>query len=349
MIKKAVAKPAYNYPEIALHHLQRLTDDTGLIQHAKYIIPAREHGYCTDDNARALIFITKYFKQYHDTEALKLFETYLSFLYHSIKPDKTVYNFMDYNRNWQNGEPKNDALGRVIWAFGTVLADCPDQDYIPMIKEFFNDISNHIPSIPPRSKCYAILGLAEYLKRFPQDSRATAILINAVETLKKHFNDSASQDWQWFEAVLSYANAIMPAAMYTAAITLKNQTYLDIARRSCDFMLKHTYIDGHFSFIGSNGWHTKGQNRAQFDQQPIEAAYTVIMLKKAYQATNNDNYLELQKKAFEWFLGENDLHIPLYDERTKGCRDGLCDHGANLNQGAESTLSFLLARLLLIL
>ncbi|HBG26568.1 MAG TPA: hypothetical protein DDX75_05690 [Phycisphaerales bacterium] len=331
-----------------MEHLQRLTDDTGIIQHAKYIIPARQHGYCTDDNARALIFITKYYKQNPRPEALKLFEIYLSFLYHAIKPDKTVFNFMDYNRNWQDGEPANDSIGRVIWALGTVIADCPNEDYIPMIKEFFTDISSHISSIPPRSKCYAIIGLAEFLKKFPNDTQMKDLLKNAANTIASHFNDSATSDWQWFEEILSYANAIMPAAMYTAALTLNNQNYLDIAERSCSFMLEHTYKDGHFSFVGSNGWHTKGQIRAQFDQQPIEAAYTVIMLTKAYQATNNKKYPELQKKAFEWFLGENDIKTPLYDPVTKGCRDGICEYGVNINQGAESTLSFLLARLFLI-
>lgn len=335
-------------PKLDIEHLQRLTDDTGIIQHAKYIIPDRQTGYCTDDNARALIFITKYYKSHPQPEILRLFEIYLSFLYHSIKPDKTVYNFMDYDRKWKEQEPANDALGRVIWALGTVIAETPKDEYIPMLKEFFYDTSNHLPSLPPRSKCYAILGLAEYLKRFPDDTRSIDLLKNAANTLKNHFYDSASADWQWFEEILSYANSIMPAAMYTAAATFDNKTYLDIAERSCAFILEHSYKESHFSFVGSNGWHTKGQVRAQFDQQPIEAAYTVIMLAKAYEATKNKKYISLQKKSFEWFLGDNDINKPLYDPKTKGCCDGISEKGVNINQGAESTLSYLLAQLFLI-
>lgn len=334
-------------PELSIEHLQRLTDDTGLLQHAKYVIADRKHGYCTDDNARALIVMAKYYKIQPGQEALRLFEIYLSFLYHSLKPDKTVYNFMDYNRKWITGEPQHDGLGRAIWAFGYIIADCPNDDYIPMIKEFFNDTCNHIPTMSPRGKAYSILGLSEYLKKFPEDRRAKDLLKVAADTLCSHFKDSSTDDWHWYEEIISYANAIMPSAMYEAAKILKNKNYLDIAHQSCDFMIKHTYNGKHFSFIGSNGWHAKGKDRAKFDQQPIEAAYTVIMLAKAYQATKDKKYLELQRKAFNWFLGKNDVNTPLYDSKTKGCRDGIGASGVNINQGAESTLSFMLARLFL--
>jgi len=348
MPKKAVIKAAYKYPELSLEHLQRLTDDTGLFQHAKYIIPDRQNGYCTDDNARALVVIVKYYKSHLQPKILRLFEIYLSFLYHSVKHDKTVYNFLEYDRRWRINEPSADALGRVIWAFGSVIADCPNDSYIHIVKEFFNNATNHINSIPPRSQCYAILGLSEFLKKFPQDQRAIELMTNTADTLVKHYNDIASDNWQWFENILSYANAIIPAALYLSATFLKNKIYLDVAEKTCKFLLDNTFNGKYFSFIGSNGWYPKNKKRAKFEQQPIEAADTVIMLAKAYQATKNKKYLTLQQKAFNWFLGENDINKPLYDTNTKGCCDGLSKDGININQGAESIISLLLAQLFLL-
>jgi uncharacterized protein YyaL (SSP411 family) len=346
MSKKASKK--FKLPKPSLEHLKRLTDDTGLLQHAKYIIPDRRNGYCTDDNARAIVAMTKYYKQYPEPEALKLFETYLAFLYHALKPNGTVYNFLDYNRKWRIGESQHDALGRTVWAFGSVIASPPNQDYIPVIKEFFYDTARHIPSMPPRSIAYSILGLSECLNKFPNDNQAIKSLTTAAESLVKSYNKYSSADWDWFEEILSYANTILPAAMYAAAKILNNRTYLSIAEKTCSFLFDNTFNGKHFSFIGSNGWYRKGKKRAQFDQQPIEAADTVIMLANAYQATKNKKYLTLQKKALGWFFGENDIHTPLYDAKTKGCCDGLGADGVNINQGAESIVSFLLARLCLI-
>jgi uncharacterized protein YyaL (SSP411 family) len=328
-----------------LEHLKRLTDDAGLMQHAKYIIPDRLNGYCTDDNARALIVISKYLKNHNDPAAKKLFDIYLAFLYHSLKPDKTVHNFLDYNRNWRIDEPQYDTLGRTIWAFGTVIASHPNNDYIPFIKEFFCDTSNHIPSMPPRGMAYSVFGLSELLNKFPEDRRAIELLNIAADSLVKNYNDNSSPAWDWFEDILTYANANMPAAMYAAAKILNNRTYLNIAEKTCSFLLANTFNGKNFSFIGSNGWYPKDKKRAQFEQQPIEASTTVIMLANAYQATKNKKYLTLQKKAFGWFFGENDINTPLYDAKTKGCCDGLGADGVNVNQGAESVISFLLALL----
>jgi len=347
MSKKA-SKKKLKSPKPSLEHLCQLTDDTGILQHAKYIIPDRQNGYCTDDNARALIVVSRYLKSYPDPQARKLFDIYLAFLYHALKPDKTVYNFLDYSRKWRTGESEYDALGRTIWAFGTIIATPPNDDYIPIIKEFYEDTSKHIPSLPLRGTAYSIFGISEFLKKFPNDSQSIKLLNTAADILAKNYNECSSAKWDWFEELLSYANTIMPAAMYAAAKILNNPKYLNIAEKTCSFLLENTYNGRHFSFIGSNGWHPKGKKRAQFDQQPIEAADTVIMLANAYRATKNKKYLLLQKKAFGWFFGENDINMPLYDPETKGCCDGLGADGVNINQGAESIVSFLLARLSLI-
>lgn len=346
MAKKASKKFKPSKP--SLEHLCRLTDDTGILQHAKYIIPDRQNGYCTDDNARALIVVSKYIKSHPEPQAKKIFDIYLAFLYHALKPDKTVRNFLDYDRKWRTGETEHDALGRAIWAFGSAIASPPNNDYIPIIKEFFYDTSNHIPSLPLRGTAYAMFGLAELLKKFPDDGQSIKLLNTAADILLKHYNKHSSAGWDWFEESLSYANAIMPAAMYAAAKILNNPEYLDIAEKTCSFLLENTFNDRHFSFIGSNGWYPKDKKRAQFDQQPIEAADTVIMLANAYSATKNKKYLALQQKAFGWYFGENDTHTPLYDRQTGGCCDGLGADGVNINQGAESIASFLIAQLSLI-
>ena len=343
MSKKASKK--FKLPKPSLEHLKRLTDDTGLLQHAKYIIPDHRNGYCTDDNARALIVVAKYLKRYHDQQAKKLLDIYLAFLYHALKPDKTVYNFLDYSRKWRVSESQHDALGRTVWAFGSIIAAPPNQDYNPVIKEFLYDTAKHIPSMPPRSIAYSILGMSECLNKFPNDRQTIELLTDAAELLVKNYNKYSSSNWDWLEDILSYANAIVPAAMFAAAKILNNRTYFNIAEKTCAFLLKNTFNGRHFSFIGSNGWYPKGKKRAQFNQQPIEASTTVIMLANAYQTTKNKKYLTLQKKAFGWFFGENDIHTPLYDAKTKGCCDGLGEGGVNINQGAESTVSFLLALL----
>jgi hypothetical protein len=147
--------------------------------------------------------------------------------------------------------------------------------------------------------------------------------------------------WPWFEDILTYDNAVLPHALFVAGMTLENSKYRQVAQKTCEFLLANTFDGEHFTFIGCNGWYERGGARASFDQQPLEAGGTVMMLRAAYDATANSRFLTMQRKAFDWFLGENDLHLPLYDFRTKGCCDALMAGGVNLNQGAESMVSFL--------
>lgn len=342
-----VARPTsiLELPEPPLGHLKRLTDDTGLLQHANFIIPNRRHGYCTDDNARAALVMLKYYKLYAEPEALRLFEVYLSFIIHAQNPDGTVHNFMDFNRNWWINEPPCDALGRVLWAFGAAIATPPSPNYLSIIKHCFDTSAHLIPRLSLRQKAYAIFGLADYLKQFPGASEIKRLLAIAADSLIAAYEGMHSEDWFWFEDILAYDNAIFPEALFVAALSLSEKKYLDIAKKTCDFLLRNTYNGKHFSFIGCNGWYVKGQKRAAFDQQPIEAASTVTMLGTAFEATVDQKYLDLQRKAFDWFLGENDLHTAVYNFRTKGCYDALGVGGVNINQGAESMVSFLLGLL----
>ncbi|MBN1393202.1 MAG: hypothetical protein JW947_10430 [Sedimentisphaerales bacterium] len=349
MTKRRIQKKARNQPlpEPSLEHLKRLTDDTGLLQHARYIIPYREEGYCTDDNARAVIVTAKYYARYHDKHALQLLDRYLAFVLHSQNIDGSIKNLMNFDRTWRKTDLGNDALGRVLWALGTVLANPPSPAYLPIAREYFENSAVYVEKQSPRGKAYSIIGMSEYLKRFPQAGNLKGWMEIAADSLVNQFEETSSPDWQWFDNALTYDNAVLPCALFIAGTILENK-YLEIAEQSCEFLLENIFNGRYFSFIGCEGWYKHGGERAQFDQQPIEAASTVLMLKAAYDAAGDEKYLTLQKKAFRWFLGENDLRIPLYDSKTKGCSDGLMSDAANPNQGAESTLSFLLALLTML-
>ena len=335
-------------PEPALDHLIRLTDDTGLFQHARFTIPNRAYGYCTDDNARAVIAIIKYYAQYPDPQTLKLLDIYLSFLMYAQNPDGSIRNFMDFNRNWQANEPSHDGLGRTLWALGTVLANPPSSVYLSVVKDCFDRSVSHVQRQAPRGLAYSILGLCDYLRQFPGASEIKRCLELAADELLAQHRESHYPDWDWFEDILTYDNAVLPHALFVAGMTLDNEKYIDVATRTADFLLEMIFDGDHFSFIGCKGWYERGKRRAAFDQQPIDAAATVMMLRAAYEATKERKFLNLQRTAFDWFLGTNDLRVPLYDFRTKGCADGLTPDGVSGNQGAESMLSFLLSQLAMI-
>jgi len=345
---KAEAITSIEVPEPSLDHLQKLTDDTGLYQHATFTIPDRKYGYCTDDNARAVITMARYYSQYPGPQALRLFETCLSFILHSQNSDGSIRNFMNFDRTWVKNEPENDAFGRVLWALGTVMAKPPLPSYLSVIKECFDRSVGLVEKQHPRVMAYSILGMSDYLKQFPGASDIKRQLTLAADKLMALYQKNSGPDWQWFEDKLTYDNAVLPHAMFVAGLTFEDEKYLDVAKKACEFLLENTFTGSHFSFVGRNGWFERGQTKASFDQQPIEAASTVMMLKAAYDATEDLRFMKLQRKAFDWFLGENDLHIPLYDFRSKGCCDGLMPGGVNMNQGAESILSFLVSLLAVV-
>lgn len=349
----------YEVPEPSLDHLVRLTDDTGLFQHAKFTVPNRAHGYCTDDNARGAIAMVKHYALCGDPRALRLLDTYLAFMMHAQNPDGTIRNFMEFNRRWWDNEPAHDGFGRALWALGMVLSHPPSPAYLPVMKDCFDRATGHIQRQSNRGLAYCILGLCEYLKRFPGVSDIQHHIELAASTLIAQYrkasvlshdgrpwkNPDHSPDWHWFEDNLTYDNAVLPHALFAAGLTLGNPQYTEVAVRTTDFLLKITLHGDHFSFIGTRGWYERGKVRAVFDQQPVEAAAMVMMLRAAYDATREAKYLHLQQTAFNWLLGANDLGVSLYDLRTKGCSDGLMSGGVNGNQGAESMVSFLLSLL----
>jgi hypothetical protein len=225
------------------------------------------------------------------------------------------------------------------------MAKLPLPRYLPIIKDCFDKSVGHVPGLSMRGKSYAIFGMADYLQQFPGASDIKRYLALAADELVDRYENSRRENWEWFEDILTYDNAVLPHALYIAAMVTGDEKYLNIAQSTCLFLLESTYNGDYFSFVGCKGWYKRGGKKAMFDQQPLEAASTAMMLKAAYDATDDRTFLKLQRKAFHWFLGENDLHIPVYDFKTKGSADGLEESGLNLNQGAESMLSFLLSLL----
>ena len=346
---KAQAEPSVSLevPEPRLDHIRKLTDDVGIYQHATFTSPDRSHGYCTDDTARALMAMTRYYAQYPEAEVLQLLDRYLSFVLYAQDEGGRIRNFLNFDRTWRVDEPASDALGRALWALGAVIANPPSPSYLSVIKDCFDKSIEHVIKQSPRSMAYAILGMSDYLKQFPGASDIKRQLTAAVDRLVGLYERYSHPQWQWFEDVLAYDNAILCHALFAAGALL-GQQYVKVAETTCEFLLESTFEVDHFSFVGCHGWYKRGGRKAAFDQQPIEAMGTILMLGDAYQATGNTRYLVLQRKAFDWFLGENDLHVAVYNFKTKGCHDGLTAGGVNLNQGAESTLSFFLSLLTII-
>jgi len=344
-VAQAEALSALGISQPALDHLIRLTDDTGLLQHARFTIPNRAHGYCTDDNARAAIAAVKHYAQYRDPHVLSLLDTYLAFLMYAQNPDGTIHNFLDFNRRWCENEPAHDGFGRALWALGTVLAHPPAPEYLSVVKDCFDRTTGHVQHQSPRGLAYCILGLCEYLEQFPGVSDIEHHVELAAGTLVSRYREARAAGWDWFENFLTYDNAVLPHALFVAGLTLDRGEFIDVAVRTTEFLLQITLHGDHFSFIGTRGWYERGRIRAAFDQQPVEAAAMVMALRAAYDATKEARFLRLQRTAFDWFLGANDLGVALYDLRTKGCSDGLMPGGTNGNQGAESMVSFLLSLL----
>ena len=328
-------------PDLRLDHLVRLTDEVGLIQHAHFIVPDRSHGYCTDDNARALELMIKCYRNKNDKEVERLLSIYLGFVCHAQRPDGGFHNFVSYDRRFAEPDVPGDALPRAIIGLGALLAYPPTRAYLPFVKERFDRAVNYLPVESLRGRAYSIIGLNYYLRTFGEADDMRKMLKRNAELLISAYKHHCRQDWAWFEDQVIYDGASIPQALFVASDTLENSPYLDIAVQSCEFLLRHIYNGHHFSFVGNDDWLVRGGQKARLDQQPIEAASTVLMLRAAHQATGRVEYLTLMRKAFDWFMGDNDLQIPVYDLVTGGCGDGLHKDGISVNQGAESLLSFL--------
>jgi glycosyltransferase involved in cell wall biosynthesis len=335
-------------PAFDLAHLKRLTDDTGLIQHAKYIVPDRHTGYCLDDNSRALMLCAWAVFLLQSDDARALISTYFSFAHFMQNPDGRFRNFIDYQRRFLDENGSDDAAGRAIWALGYIIWRPPRNAYRSLAYECFQKALPNVRGLNLRGKALAMLGLTAYLRCYQGDESVTALLRECADYLLALYKGAAADDWRWFEDIICYDNGIIPMALFQTYSILREDKYLQVARETLGFLEKVTSNNGRLSIVGSRGWYKRGGQKAQYDQQPIDAAAMVLAYQSAYRVTREKEYLKKMRWAFGWFLGENDMGMSLYDYETKGCADGLLPEGVSLNQGGESTVSFLMALLAMI-
>ena len=333
-------------PPFSLVHIGRLTDDAGIIQHAKFGIPNLKEGYCLDDNARALLMVLMAYRQKKDTQALKLAPIYLSYIHYMQNPDGTFRNFLSFNRNFLDEIGSEDSFGRTIWALGYLAANAPNDSYSQTGKLIFLDASGNFERLKSiRGIANTIIGISYYLRYNPSDDSMTEILRNLTYKLIKHYDENSAPEWKWFESLLAYDNGILPLSLLHSARIFKDDKITDTAMESMRFLTELTIKEGYLSIIGNEKWYKKDGERSLFAQQPIDALAMVLMYHQAFHLTKDREFLNKLFTCFMWFLGENDLRMSLFDFETQGCCDGFEKNGVNRNQGAESSLAYLISHL----
>lgn len=347
LIVRTLAEQQGEMPDWRLDHLVRMTDATGIFQHACYSIPNFAEGYCTDDNARALLFtvlmeeVGLYSQELH-----RMASTYAAFLHAAYNPDKRRYrNFMGFDRRWCEDAGSDDSFGRTLWALGTCVNRSKRGSFSFWAAEVFErTLPGIVDTTSLRGWAFALLGIHEYLQRLAGDRLVSQIRETLLGRLLEQFDACAAPDWPWFENILAYDNATLPKALILNGWSGGNPRALEVGLQALRWLIGvQKAPTGHFRPIGSNGFYPRGKEPAQFDQQPLEAYATVSACLAAFRATDDRSWQTEAHIAFDWFLGHNDLGVEVYDASTGGCRDGLHEARVNYNQGAESTLSFLLA------
>ncbi|HYQ44523.1 MAG TPA: glycosyltransferase family 4 protein [Polyangiaceae bacterium] len=335
-------------PELGFEHLKRMSDSTGMLQHARFTLPNYAEGYCIDDNARALMLTVQLEKRgVGGEEIAQLATRYASFVDYAYNAELGKFrNFMGYDRRWLETVGSEDSQARALWALGTCVGHTQRRELRAWAADLF---MRALPGIAetnsPRAWAFAILGIKEYLRRLRGDRPATSMQLELVARLADLYRATKTPDWHWFEDVVSYDNArLAQAVIATAGKNPEMSGMLEMGLESLRWLLNAQRAErGHFRPIGSNGFYRRGEPRARFDQQPLEAHATVSACSEAYQVTGDRFWVIEARRAFGWFLGQNDLDASVYNPDSGGCRDGLHVDRVNLNEGAESTLAFLSA------
>ncbi|NJC27785.1 glycosyltransferase family 4 protein [Neolewinella antarctica] len=335
-------------PDLDLAHLLRMTDDCGLIQHAKFATPNRFEGYCLDDNGRALLFTclalgSKAISHQQRKSLISLTEIYLAYIFHAQNEDGSFRNFMSYGREFLEPQGSEDSYGRALWGLAKCVAAPPRKDLGQLAQEcFVRAISYLDQKTSPRTLSYGIIALSEYLGA-RDDENLLDLLDRSVNRLLNHYQDNRHDDWEWFEAYLTYDNALMPLALYRSLRVLPKKHVRAIARTTTDFLAKYTIINGVPRPVGCHETCHRGATPEQFDQQPLEVMAEVLLHMEAFQRSGRPADERRLRTAYSWFHGNNDLGALLYCAETAGCYDGLTEFGPNKNQGAESLLAYLVS------
>jgi hypothetical protein len=341
-----LSKKEQRLPQINLDHLRDMTDDTGMLQHAKFTVPNRTHGYCVDDNARALMVVTRTCDLHrNDRSLIELSSIYLSFLDSAFDPEIGRFrNFMSYERKWLETIGSEDSHGRALWALGVVAGRGHNPGQVALATNLFHDALPALEDFSDsRAIAFPILGIQAYLHRNNDDRQARSVIASLGNRLLKRFRYFATKDWLWHEAELNYDNARLPEALMACGRVIGDDDMVSYGLEVLAW-LRDMQVDpsnGWFAPVGNNGWFPKSGSKAQYDQQPLEAAAMIGASLEAYECTQRQEWIQLASTCFNWYLGKNDQQLNLYDHATGGCRDGLTREGANENQGAESTLAYL--------
>lgn len=328
---------------IALDHLDRMTDSTGLIQHAIYGIPRRESGYTTDDNARALRLCVRLWNRRPDERMLKRVTTYLSFLEYSRGVGRGFHNFLSYERRWLDAEGCGDCQGQAVRALAEVLGSSLPGGYRAVAQELIEAVQPTLADLRSlRAQAYLVLACGHLWDAGVENIEPLeTVAWSAARRLAECYHRALRQDWQWFESRMTYANAVLPHALFIAAKRWPKEDFLDIAQASFAFLDQQTTAEGVFWPVGNEGWYPRGEEKAAYDQQPVEAVTMAEAAQTAYELLGDEQYLAAFRRAHGWFHGRNSLQRPLADVRSGACCDGLEASGVNRNQGAESTLACL--------
>ena len=345
---RTLAERPAGLPELNLAHVRLMTDDTGLLQHAVYSIPRYDDGYCLDDNARALLLMTLVEDAGTDQRAAVtgVASRYLAFVNHAFNRSTGLFrNFMSYERCWTEVAGSEDSHGRALWALGAVVGRLGDPGRRSLAADLFHAALPAVPAFSsPRAWAYALLGIDEYLGAFQGDRGVQATRSALAERLLALFEQTSAPSWPWFEDRVTYCNGRLPQALLVSGARMDEPRMLAAGTRALDWLVSiQRSPDGYFAPVGSNDGVERGAPVVAFDHQPVEACVMVSACLEARRVTGQRSWTEHARRAFSWFLGQNHLQYSLYDASTGGCRDGLHPHRPNENQGAESTLSFLLA------
>ncbi len=336
-------------PQPKLDHIIHLSDDVGILQHAKYIVPDRYHGYCTDDNARALIAVLMAREMLPSSDAAtNLACTYISFLHHAFNEETGRFrNFMGYDRRWLEEVGSEDSHGRAVWGLGEAVALAESADIRDAARAVFEKALPALTDFTfPRTWSFALGGIHAYLTRYSGDSEVRRVRETLADKLFEKYKQNATDEWPWIEDRLTYANGKIAQALILCGRHMDRAEMLQAGLRSLEWLITlQTDPKGHFVPVGNNGWYPKRGTKARFDQQPIETLDMIEACREAYDATNDSKWVSHAQRCLEWFLGRNDLNAPLYDHKSGGCCDGLNADGPNRNQGAESTLVCFLSML----
>jgi glycosyltransferase involved in cell wall biosynthesis len=335
------------FPQLRLEHLMRMTDYTGIIQHASYSIPNFQEGYCLDDNARALVLTVLLDELGNDSPEIQRAGTvYAAFLNYAFDRNTVNFrNFLSFDRQWLEAAGSDDSIGRAAWAVGACIGRTRRRTFHSWAAQLLEPAVNAVAQTnSPRAWAFALIGIHEYLRRMSGDRLMNTYRDTFTARLVELFEQNASDDWPWFEPQATYDNAKLPHALILSGRWTSNSQATEIGLRTLRWLADVQRAPaGHFRPIGSDGFYTRGQQPAHYDQQPLEAQSMVSACIEAYRATNDTYWIDEARLAFEWFTGRNDLGLPVCDESSGACCDGLHADRVNQNQGAESTLAYLLA------